>query len=310
MLFLLQNHRYKIHLLFQDDRYKESYGYLLYRCLTKDTEAALGIFRPVDFRADFFGLLYEGNSQNLLDKQVLCFGAQEKYILFFMRDVTNVLEKNEVVFVDIGANVGQHSLFMSIFAKEVHAFEPYPPVLEKFRKLVAINNINNIYIHPVGLSNENGQLPFSEPPDSDTGTGSFSHNESNLSLPLVIGDEWLEKIGTTRVDIIKCDIEGYEKLALLGLRHTLEKYRPIIIMELNVGLEESFHSIDDFYATFPNDYEVLFFCKEDPYTGKYNLCKYSDGLNFKKRERYNIIVYPTEKKRFIMKAYQHNQNAG
>ena len=82
MLFLLQNHRYKIHLLFQDDRYKESYGYLLYRCLTKDTEAALGIFRPVDFRADFFGLVYEGNSQNLLDKQVLCFGAQEKYILF------------------------------------------------------------------------------------------------------------------------------------------------------------------------------------------------------------------------------------
>ena len=81
-------------------------------------------------------------------------------------------------------------------------------------------------------------------------------------------------------------------------------------MELNVGLEESFQSIDDFYATFPNDYEVLFFCKEDPYTGKYNLCKYSDGLNFKKRERYNIIVYPTEKKRFIMKAYQHNQNAG
>ena len=162
----------------------------MYRCLTKDTEAALGFFRPVDFRTDFFGLVYEGNSRNLLDKQILCFGAQEKPILFFMRDVAGRLERNDVVFMDIGANVGQHSLFMSRLVKEVHAFEPYPPVLAKFKNLVSINKIGNIHIHPVGLGNENGQLPFSEPTDSDTGTGSFTARENasgkNVTMPLVI----------------------------------------------------------------------------------------------------------------------------
>jgi FkbM family methyltransferase len=308
--YLLQSDRYKIHLLFQEDRYKDSYGYLLYRCLTKDTEAALGLFRPVDFRTDFFGLVYEGNSRNLLDKQILCFGAQEKYILFFMRDVAGLLGKNEVVFFDIGANVGQHSLFMSRLVKEVHAFEPYPPVLEKFRRLVAINNIGNVHIHPVGLGNENGQLPFSEPPDSDTGTGSFlpkgSPSNKSVSMPLVIGDEWLEEIEARRVDIVKCDIEGYEKPALLGLRRTLERNRPIVVMELNLGSEESFKSIDDLYATFPHSYELLLFCKEDPYTGHYQLCKQGDRLDFKKQERHNIVVYPMEKKQVVMTASRHN----
>lgn len=307
--YLLQDDRYKIHLLFHEDKYKDSYGYLFYRCLTKDTEAAFGFFRPVDFRTDFFGLVYEGNSRNLLDKQILCFGAQEKPILFFMRDVAVRLERNDVVFMDIGANVGQHSLFMSRLVKEVHAFEPYPPVLEKFRRLVAINDIGNIYIHPVGLGNENGQLPFSEPPDSDTGTGSFlpKGNPSNhdVSMPLVIGDEWLEKIETTRVDIVKCDIEGYEKPALLGLRHTLEKNRPIIVMELNLGLEESFQGIDDLYATFPHGYEFLLFCMEDPYTGHYQLCKQENRLNFRKQERHNIVLFPAEKKHVVVQASQH-----
>jgi FkbM family methyltransferase len=179
---------------------------------------------------------------------------------------------------------------------------------------VAVNHINNIYIHPVGLGNENGQLPFFEPPDSETGSGTFLKEEStsnkNVDLPLVIGDEWLKKNGTAHVDIIKCDIEGYEKLALLGLKHTLENNRPIVVMELNLGLDESFRSIDDFYATFPPDYEFLFFCMEDPYTGQYKLCVYDDKLNFREKGAYNIIVYPIEKKRLINEAYSRNKMAG
>ncbi len=286
--------------LFKNDRYKSSLFYNLIRSPHK-MQAARALFKPIDFRIDFFGMVYEGRSGNILDDSIIYFGAFEKPILFFMGDVAGSLGKDEIIFFDIGANVGQHSLFMSKYAKEVHAFEPYPPVLERFKKLLAINHIENIFIHPVGLGNKNGQILFFEPPDSDLGVGSFIHREGTTkskSLPLVVGDEWLKKIGLSRVDIIKCDIEGYEKLALLGLRHTLENNRPIIIMELNLGLDDSFQSIDDFYATFPPDYEFLLFCVEEPYTGRYELCQY-DKLDFNKRERYNIVVYPREKKGYI-----------
>ena len=222
-----------------------------------------------------------------------------------------LLGKREIVFFDIGANVGQHSLFMSRLVKEVHAFEPYPPVLDRFRKMVKINRIDNIFIHPMGLGNQNGQLPFFEPPDSNMGAGSFINEEGtinkNNSMPIVIGDEWLKKAGISRVDIIKCDVQGYEKQALLGLKYTLEKNRPIIVMELILGLEESFQSIDDFYATFPPDYEFLFFCVGDAYTGHYELCQ-RDGLNFKiKQPYYQIVAFPIQKKRFI-KLENKNEN--
>ena len=288
--------------LLKNDRYKASYVYRIYACFTGERQTVLGLYKPIDFRVDYFGMIYEGRSGNLLDDHILYYGAQEKYILYFMRDVAESLGNNEVIFLDIGANVGQHSLFMSKHVKYVHSFEPYPPVLKRFRKLVAINQISNIFIHPVGLGDKSGQIPFYEPPDSNLGAGSFINTEEtankNSILPIVIGDEWLKKIRTSKVDIIKCDIEGYEKLAFLGLRHTLARNRPIIVMELNLGLEDSFQSIDDFYATFPPDYKFLFFCVKEPLTGHYELCQY-DRFSFKKKESYEIVVFPKEKESII-----------
>jgi hypothetical protein len=136
-------------------------------------------------------------------------------------------------------------------------------------------------------------------------------NKKN-NLPLVIGDQWLKKIGVSHVDIIKCDIQGYEKLALLGLKHTLEKNRPIIVMELNLGLEDSFQSLDDFYATFPPNYEVLFFCVREPVTGHYELCQYDmltfGKKQFGKKQYFDIVVYPTEKKRLISWENKRNKS--
>jgi len=63
-------------------------------------------------------------------------------------------------------------------------------------------------------------------------------------------------------------------------------------------LEESFQSLDDFYATFPTDYEFLFFCVTNPYTGHYELCQ-NDRLNFGEKKMYYIAVYPKEKKGLV-----------
>lgn len=289
--------------LLNGDRYKASLVYRLYRCCAGDTMTVHGLYQPVEFRVNFFGMIYEGRSGNISDDQVLYCGAQEKHILFFLRDVADLSEKKDLVFFDIGANVGQHSLFMSKIVREVHAFEPYPPVLERFRRMIGINQINNIHIHPVGLANKNGEFSFFEPAEFDIGAGSFIQQMGNttnkeITLPLVIGDEWLKKIGKSKVDIIKCDIEGYEKQALLGLKQIIERNRPIVVMELNLGTEESFHNLDDFYATFPINYDFLTFCVEDVYSGHYELCKY-DRFDFGKKERFNIVVFPVEKKDLI-----------
>jgi hypothetical protein len=63
----------------------------------------------------------------------LFYGAYAKHELILLRDITEALraELMSIAFYDVGANVGQHTLFMSKFADEVVSFEPYEPVRTK-----------------------------------------------------------------------------------------------------------------------------------------------------------------------------------
>ena len=77
--------------LLKDNRYKASSIYQLYARCTQEKQLVRGLFKPIDFRVDFFGMIYEGRSGNIIDDDILYFGASEKYILFFMRDVAESL---------------------------------------------------------------------------------------------------------------------------------------------------------------------------------------------------------------------------
>ncbi|MCS6882529.1 MAG: hypothetical protein RMK84_01260 [Oscillochloridaceae bacterium] len=74
------------------------------------------------FEVNFYGLKYKGDLGQYIDWWVYYFGAYEKAELLLMRDI--VARRRNAVCVDVGANVGQHSLFLSRYCAEVHAFEP------------------------------------------------------------------------------------------------------------------------------------------------------------------------------------------
>jgi len=84
-----------------------------------------GVAPDHPFTQDFFGIEYQGNLNNNIDFNIHFYGAFEKPLLFFLRDALASLQKENTVFVDIGANIGQHSLFMSRLVSHVHAFEPF-----------------------------------------------------------------------------------------------------------------------------------------------------------------------------------------
>jgi FkbM family methyltransferase len=206
------------------------------------------------FRTDLFGMVYEGraNAGNLVDDTILKHGSYETYVLFFLRDTMVRLNPDNGVFLDVGANSGQHSLFMSRYSKAVHAFEPFPAVLARFRRMLEINNITNVSVHPVGLGREAARLPF------DVVEASFSpwtHRDkaSMMELEIVAGDTALARAGVVRVDLIKMDIEGYEKPALLGLAGTLRRDRPVVVFELTIDPKrpELFSSEAELREVFP-----------------------------------------------------------
>ena len=219
------------------------------------------------FTVDFFGLRYDGNLKINIDFNIYYHGAFEKPLLFFLRDAMQKLAPQEPVFVDIGANVGQHSLFMSRLASQVHAFEPFAPVRERLRHQIDLNQLKHITVHPVGLSDANTRLPFFAPTGRNMGIGSFdasTTSKGNVSigeLELVRGDDYFLMQGIVRVDLLKMDVEGFEKPALAGLRETLRRLRPLIVCEVTYGKELSFTSREDLLDHLPADYELFTFDK-------------------------------------------------
>ena len=230
---------------------------------------------PIAFVTDIDGAKYEGVTGNYVDTQIFYYGAYEKPILFLLRDLMRSVYTGQGVFIDIGANTGQHSLMISRYAKEVHAFEPWEPVLKRFRHMVERNGIKNISIHAYGLGDENSKKPFFKPGQNNLGTGSFVEGfkpENSLEGELEIekGDDAFAKERITSVSVIKMDIEGYEKPALRGLQQTLIKHRPILVFEVTTNPQSSvsIKSKEELVGLFPEKYEFFVISeKSDPVTG-------------------------------------------
>ena len=219
------------------------------------------------FSKDFYGLKYKGNLNNNIDANVFFYGAFEKPLLFFLRDTLNALitETPKAIFMDIGANVGHHSIFLSKYASQVLAFEPYPKVNMQFKQQIAHNNISNIQIFETGLSDRRETLNYYAPTGNNEGIGSFDEssigkgNTNYGKLELQEGDQVIESDSWKNIKLIKIDVEGFEKKVIKGLSRTIEEERPVIVCEITYGQQLSFGSIEELSSYLPQNYEILTF---------------------------------------------------
>lgn len=256
--------------------------------------------RNVEFETDYYGHRYKGNTRDLVDSHVLYYGAWEKWILFFLKDAAASLDRSDLVFVDVGANTGLHSVFMSSHVETVHAVEPYPPAIQRIADQVELNALTNVVIHPVGLGAEDATLPFYEPPGWNGMTGSFvqSMHEENqgagLELQIVRGDDYFPSHSIESFDLIKIDIEGYEPFALEGLREQMARCRPVVVMELSIDPESDtlFSSIRALRAALPENYVFFRFASYSRYSGSYQIEPLD--VDFGVKAQYDIIAAPAE----------------
>jgi FkbM family methyltransferase len=260
------------------------------------------LYKPVEFVVDFYGLKYAGNSGNLIDRRILFFGAFEKDVLHFMRDAAAALKVKRPVFIDVGANTGQHALFMSKHVGQVYAVEPLPSILVRLRKNVKLNGLKNVTVLPVGFGAKAAELPFYQPPKRNLGSGSFVRrfqpgNKPFGKLKVVRGDDALREAGAERVDLIKIDVEGYEKPVLQGLKRTLATHRPWVVMELTIDPRHAavFKSADELRAAFPKDYRFFVMRRtlRRSVSGRYTLRPYD--FDFKKLGQHELVVLPKDK---------------
>jgi FkbM family methyltransferase len=138
------------------------------------------------------------------------------------------------VSIDIGANNGLYSLFMSRYSAKVVAFECNPSLIGRLSSIMP----DNVQINGVALSHSAGLTELRFDP-SNTGIGTIESRNTLLNNPgissiksVAVPTRCLDDYNLVNVSFIKIDVEGHELDCLKGASLLLETLRPVLLIEI------------------------------------------------------------------------------
>lgn len=119
--------------------------------------------------------------------------------------------------LDVGANIGLHSIILSKCGFEVRAYEPDPQHFGILERNLALNNCSKVETFNTAVSSKAGVMEFVRVLDNTTGShlaGSKPDPYGDLErFPVKV--ESIELL-ITWADLIKLDVEGHEKEIILA----------------------------------------------------------------------------------------------
>ncbi len=189
------------------------------------------------------GVNYELDLEEAIDNAMYYKGSREPDT----SQALKVLCKPGYTVIDIGANVGSHSLPIANFVGlegKVYAFEPVPWAVNKFKRNLELNNINNITLETIALSDMNEkevEMNFraSFKLGSKSGVGEDGKiNDGwwdeceHVKVRMETLDSYVSNHKIDRIDLIKLDVDGFEGKVIRGAFHALSRFKPVLIMEI------------------------------------------------------------------------------
>lgn len=176
------------------------------------------------------GLLFELHPDEEIDRHIATYGIYEHRLLRFLE----ILIPDGALMLDIGANIGNHALYLSRKCSAVHCFEPNPRAYARLERNIALNVAAKIRVHRFGLGSKDEIATFYENASGNLGASGFRSSEGEpRELPVRNADRAVAELNLARIDLVKIDVEGMEPEVLSGLRETIAKFRPIIAFEYN-----------------------------------------------------------------------------
>lgn len=176
--------------------------------------------------------------------------------IFLSRDYAFKADRHDPVIIDCGSNIGMSVLFFKMLYPKaiIHAFEPNPKSFELLKYNVEINQLENVILNNVALSDEDGEvLIFSTDSKFGSlmtsfdplrgGTQSFSVGSTKLS----------DYIKGLNVDLIKIDVEGAEGRIVEDLKSSgALEHVPLFIIEFHLNLQKATLNLGEFICVFTN----------------------------------------------------------
>ena len=154
--------------------------------------------------------------------------------LFSVLDEVGVDCKNSCA-LDVGANIGNHSIQFARKFRRVEAFEPNP----RTYAVLGLNTqgLKNIRCHNIGIGSRLSTCRLHEDLQNLGGSSTVYRHDGSMSVDCQIKtlDEVSADFGP--IGLIKIDIEGMEYDALTGMTQTLDQHKPVVCFE---QLQEEF----------------------------------------------------------------------
>lgn len=182
-----------------------------------------------------------------IDLSIYLFGQFEPEVAAAYRR----LIKPGAVVLDIGANVGAHSLPMAQLCGpdgSIHAFEPTVFAIEKlkFNKSLNPQLASQLFIHHALLNDGRSVAPPCAIPSSWALGGNVPEHrhpqhggafKETGEVRQFSVDQFVSEYRITQIDLIKLDVDGNELSVLRGAQHTLMRFAPPILMEFALDYE-------------------------------------------------------------------------
>ncbi|MDR3736512.1 MAG: FkbM family methyltransferase [Acidobacteriaceae bacterium] len=146
--------------------------------------------------------------------------------------------------IDVGANVGQYTLLLSKLvgpAGRVLAFEPMTTTVATLASVAArYSAYHNVSVLNMAASDHSGILSFELPIDQ-SGLRNYERAQVSQNGKTPVFGIPIDALQLTkRLSLAKIDAEGHEPQVLNGMRHTIERDLPVLIVEDNCELLPDF----------------------------------------------------------------------
>jgi FkbM family methyltransferase len=181
-----------------------------------------------------FGVKFECDLRDKVPREIYFVGFDRRDC----RTLRRLIKPGDVV-LDVGANIGYFSLLCAKWLRgrgAVYALEPFPSTMRRLERNLELNPklSSLVRLRATAISDFVGSISMSTPDEGNSGCNYLSEcGDGDMAVTTL--DAFAQQECFSRIDLIKVDVEGSEVALLKGARGTLERFRPLVMIEINPG---------------------------------------------------------------------------
>ena len=166
------------------------------------------------------------------------------YENIILDNISYFLDDNRECCVDIGANIGNHSIYFSkiLKYKNVHSFEPQIDIYKILLDNIKLNSLETKIIpYKAGLYSKKCKCSIDHKISDNCGGVKFKEdNNGNFEF------HTLDEYNLRNVSLLKIDVEGLGYEVLKGCDNFFKYNKPVIWLEMNCYERDAYKAYKEF----------------------------------------------------------------